>query len=205
MLGRMTHQRIVAIDFLVIAWVLLCLSLGVWAAKKVNSLGALGDGLVNAGESIGGVGEWVNGLADLPLLGEGIGAIGGEIEDLAASTAEKGEQGKDAIWAAALSVGILLTLLPTLPVLVFWLPVRISTERERASLRAALKAREPGVWEHLARQAADDMPYRELRALSADPWQDIRDGRYEVLARAEIDRLGLTLAAGEAPARSLRS
>lgn len=201
MLGRITHRRIVAIDVLVIAWVLLCLGIGIWATQKVNSLGALGDGLVDAGESIGGVGRWVNGLADLPFVGEGIGAIGDQIEDLARSTAEKGEEGKDAIWATALSVGVLLTLLPTLPTLVFWLPLRISVERERASLRAALTAGDPGVWEHLARQAADDMPYRKLQALTRDPWQDIREGRYEALARAEIDRLGLTPAAGEPPAR----
>jgi hypothetical protein len=196
----MTHQRIVALDFLVIAWVLLCLGIGVGAAKRINHLGTLGDGLMDAGESIGGVGGWVGGLADVPLIGDGIGTIAERIDGLAATTVEKGEQGKEAAWHAALAVGILLTLLPTLPVLVFWIPPRVSLERDRASLRAALRAREPGVWEFLARQAADDMPYRRLRSITDDPWEDVRRGRYEALAMAEIDRLGLTLDAGEGPA-----
>jgi hypothetical protein len=65
----------------------------------------------------------------------------------------------------------------------------------------SLKANEPGVWEYLALQAVDDMEFKDLRKISADPWEDIRQGRYEALARVEIDRLGLTLAAGEQPSR----
>ena len=64
-----------------------------------------------------------------------------------------------------------------------------------------MKENEPGVWEFLALQAADDMSFQELRKISADPWEDIRQARYEALARVEIDRLGLTLAAGEIPSR----
>jgi hypothetical protein len=201
MLGRMTHRRIVAIDVLVIAWVLLCLGLGIAVTKRINQLGAFGDGLVNAGESIGSVGDWVAILGDVPLLGGGIDAIAERIDDLAASTVEQGEAGKEAVWRTALGVGVLLTLLPTLPVLAYWVPVRVSLERERASLRAALLAGDPGVWEYLSRQAADDMPYRKVRAITEDPWEDVRHGRHEALARAEIDRLGLTFAAGDPPTR----
>ncbi|HEY6566258.1 MAG TPA: hypothetical protein VI341_01960, partial [Actinomycetota bacterium] len=64
----MTHQRIVALDFLVIAWFVLCLMLGVGAAKRINHLGALGDGLVSAGDSVSGVGDWIGGLEDTPLI-----------------------------------------------------------------------------------------------------------------------------------------
>lgn len=57
------------------------------------------------------------------------------------------------------------------------------------------------MWEYLALQAVDDMSFKDLRKISADPWEDIRQGRYEALARVEIDRLGLTLAAGGSPSR----
>ena len=176
MLSRMTHQRIVAIDFLVIAWLLVCVLVGVWAAKRINHLGTLGDGLIDAGQSISGVGDWVGGLDEIPLIGGGFGAIADRIDGLANSAVQKGEQGKEAVWRAALGVGIFLSVLPTLPILIFWIPARVSIERERNSLRAALRAREPGVWEYLARQAADDMSFRELRAKSDDPWEDIRQG-----------------------------
>ena len=202
MLSRMTHQRIVAIDFLVIAWVLFCLMLGVAATKRINHLGTLGDGLVSAGESVSGVGAWIGGLQDTPLIGGSIGTVAEKIDQLGTSAAQQGRAGKAAVWKAALGIGILITLLPTLPVLVVWIPARVAVERERSSLRAALKAHEPGVWEYLALQAVDDMAFRDLRKISADPWEDIRQGRYETLARVEIDRLGLTLAAGEQPTRT---
>jgi hypothetical protein len=202
MLSRMTHQRIVAIDFLVIAWVLLCLMLGMAATKRINHLGTLGDGLVSAGDSVAGVGAWIGGLQDTPLIGGTIGTIADRVDALGATTAQQGRDGKAAVWKAALAIGILITLLPTLPVLVVWIPARVALERERASLRAALQANEPGVWEYLALQAVDDMSFTDLRKISADPWEDIRNARYEKLARVEIDRLGLTLAAGEQPART---
>jgi len=200
-LSRMTHQRIVALDFLVIAWVLLCLMLGMAATKRINHLGTLGDGLVSAGDSVSGVGDWISGLEDTPLIGGTFGAVADKIDSLGSSTAQQGRNGKAAVWKAALGIGILITLLPTLPILVFWIPARVAVERERSSLRASLKADEPGVWEYLALQAVDDMSFRDLRKISADPWEDIRQGRYEALARVEIDRLGLTLAAGEQPDR----
>ena len=202
MLSRMTHQRIVAIDFLVIAWVLFCLMLGMAATKRINHLGTLGDGLVSAGDSVSGVGEWIGGLQDTPLIGGSIGAVADKVDALGASTAQQGRNGKDAVWKAAFAIGVLITLLPTLPVLVVWIPARVAVERERSSLRAALKADEPGVWEYLALQAVDDMAFRDLRKISADPWEDIRQGRYEPLARVEIDRLGLTPAAGAQPSRT---
>ena len=52
MLSRMPHRRIVVLDVLEIGWVLLCLTLGIAVAKRINHLGALGDGLVSAGDSV---------------------------------------------------------------------------------------------------------------------------------------------------------
>ncbi len=198
----MPHRRIVVLDVFVIGWVLLCLTLGIAAAKRINHLGALGDGLVSAGASVTGVGEWISGLQDIPLVGGSIGSIADKVDALGASTAQQGRNGKDAVWKAALSIGILLTLLPTVPVLAVWIPVRVGIERERTSLRAALEANEPGVWEYLAVQAADELSFRDLREISADPWEDIRHGNYESLARVEIERLGLGPAAGQQPVRS---
>jgi hypothetical protein len=197
----MPHRRIVVLDVLVIGWVLLCLTLGIAVAKRINHLGALGDGLVSAGDSVSGVGDWISGLQDTPLIGGSIGSIADRVDALGASTAQQGRNGKNAVWKAALGIGILLTLLPTVPVLAVWIPVRVGIERERKSLRAALEANEPGVWEYLALQAVEDLSFQDIRKISADPWEDIRRGRYESLARVEIDRLGLTPAAGQQPVR----
>jgi hypothetical protein len=201
LLNRIAYRRIVALDYLVIAWCLLCLLLGIWSAKRINQLGALGDGLVTTGNSISGLADWIGGLGDTPFVGAGFDIVAGSIGDLGESTAEKGQESKDAVWRVALVVGILFVILPTAPVLAFWVPARVSAERERRSLRDALRAGDPAVWEYLARQAADDLPFGRLQAISADPWEEIRQGRYEALARVELDRLDLTPVAGEPPVR----
>ncbi len=201
LLNRLAYRKIVALDYLVIAWFLLCLLIGLWSAKRINSLGALGDGLISTGQSISGVADWIGGLGDTPLIGAGFDLIADRIGGLGESTVEQGEQSKDEVWRVARLVGILFTLLPTAPVLAFWIPVRVSAERERRSLKAALQAGDPAVWEYLARQAADDLPFRQLQAISPDPWEDIRQGRYEALARVELDRLDLSPVAGDPPAR----
>jgi hypothetical protein len=201
-LSRMAHRRIVVIDVFVVAWVVLCLLLGVAATKRINRLGRLGDGLVSAGESVSGVGDWIGGLQDTPFIGGSIGAIADRVDALGTSTVEQGRNGKDAVWRAALWIGVLITLLPTLPVLAVWVPARVAVERERSSLRAALRANEAGVWEYLAMQAVDALSFRDLRKISADPWDDIRQGRYAALARVEIDRLSLAVPEGEPPSRA---
>lgn len=201
LLSRIAYRKIVALDYLVIAWCLLCLLLGIWSAKRINSLGALGDGLISTGKSISGVASWIGGLGDTPLIGAGFDVVAGSIGGLGESTAEQGQRSKDEVWRVARLVAILFTVLPTAPVLAVWIPVRVSAERERRSLKAALKAGDPAVWEYLARQAADDLPFRRLRAISPDPWEDIRQGRYEALARVELDRLDLSPVAGEPPTR----
>lgn len=201
LLNRLPYRRIVAIDYLVIAWFLLCLLLGIWSAKRINGLGALGDGLISTGNSITSLADWIGGLGDTPLVGAGFDLVAGQIGDLGESTAAQGQDSKDEVWRVARLVGILFTLLPTVPVLAFWIPVRVSAERERRSLRTALRNGDPAVWEYLARQAADDLPFRKLQAISADPWEDIRQGRYEALARVELDRLDLSPVAGEPPTR----
>jgi hypothetical protein len=187
----MSHQRIVGVDFLVLAWVVLCVWLGIAVGSRINDLQALGDGLIQAGDSVSGVGDWIANLEDIPLIGGGFGAIADRVDQLGQGAAAQGEAGKEAVFRAALGTGLLLSLLPTLPILAVWVPLRIRLERDRASLKAALRANEPGVWEFLALQAADDMSFRQLRAISDDPWEDLRQGRFRELAQAEIDRLAL--------------
>jgi len=201
LLSRIAYRRIVAIDYLVIAWFLFCLLLGIWSATRINRLGSLGDGLISTGNSIASLAEWIGGLGETPLVGAGFGLVADSVADLGESTARSGRESKDEVWRVARLVGILFTLLPTIPVLAFWIPVRVSAERERRSLRDALRAGDPAVWEYLARQAADDLPFRKLQAISADPWEDIRQGRYEALARVELDRLDLSPVAGDPPTR----
>ena len=53
--------------------------------------------------------------------------------------------------------------------------------------------REPWVDEVLARRALVHLPYRRLREISDDPIADLRAGRHEALAAAELEWFGLAV------------
>ena len=62
----------------------------------------------------------------------------------------------------------------------------------RAVRTAADQAGDDPVFaELLARRAAVQLPMRRLVAVSPEPWRDLAEGRFEPLARAELERLGV--------------
>jgi hypothetical protein len=79
--------------------------------------------------------------------------------------------------------------------LLLYLPWRLQLVRDRRAVGTALELAgdddREALMEVLARRAAARLPYRTLQRVSADPWEDIRSGRYEPLARAELARLGI--------------
>jgi hypothetical protein len=80
----------------------------------------------------------------------------------------------------------------------FYVPGRLAVERDRRSVRTALRNRDPALEELLAIRAIAHLPYRRLLAITRDPGGDLREGRHARLAEAELSRLGL---AESAPAR----
>lgn len=80
---------------------------------------------------------------------------------------------------------------PTLPLLALYLPLRASRIREVRAVRRAMQrpSGERVFDEFLARRAAERLPYGVLLAVSPDPWEDLKMGRYGPLADAELRRL----------------
>ena len=86
-----------------------------------------------------------------------------------------------------------VALVPSLPLVIGYLPPRLGRAREAAALRRLLieGAGNPALERFLAQRAVEHLSYRELRRVSATPWRDVEDGRYSSLADAELARLGL--------------
>ncbi len=91
-------------------------------------------------------------------------------------------------------LGIAIALIPLTPVLWLYVPARLTHRTDVGPLRRRLASEPPddGLTAYLAHRAVDRLPYRHLRALTDDPVGDLSAGRHDVLARAELDRLGLT-------------
>lgn len=187
---RIPQRSIVAIDLLVLTWTILWVVLGVTVGAFVARLGAVGEGLRDAGGAVREAGDAVDRLSDVPLVGEGFGAVASEIRTVANDTVERGRAVERDVDRLAWLVGASLALAPTLPILAVWVPPRVSRERERRALRRSLRSGDRVALAYLANRAVGSRGFRELLAVSDDPIRDLAAGRYEDLASLELDHLG---------------
>jgi hypothetical protein len=189
--SRLPQRSIVAIDLLIVLWTVAWLVLGIAVGTFVERLGAVGEGLEDAGRAIGRAGDAVDQLSDVPLVGEGFSTVAQEIRGIGRETAENGRSVEDDVDSLAVLIGAGLALGPTLPILAFWVPPRVSRERERRALRKSLASDDRIALAYLANRAVATRLFRELRKASDDPVADLTAGRYEALAALEMDHLAL--------------
>ena len=197
--ARIPQRSIVAIDVLVVLWTVVWIVLGVAVGTFVERLGAVGDGLEDAGQAIGRAGEAVGQLSDMPLVGEGFSDVAAEIQGVGRDTVTRGRSVEHDVDRLALLIGMSLALAPTLPILAVWVPPRVSRERERHALRGSLRRGDGAALAYLANRAVATRLFRELRAVSDDPIADLAAGRHEALASLELDHLSLRSSAPSAP------
>jgi hypothetical protein len=189
--SRIPQRSIVAIDLLVIAWTVAWIVLGVAVGTSVDRLGAIGEGLEDAGQAIGRAGDAVDRLSDVPLVGEGFSTVAQEIRGIGRETAQNGRSVEDDVDSLAILIGAGLALGPTLPILALWVPPRVSRERERHALRKSLRSDDRVALAYLANRAVATRLFRELQKASDDPVADLAAGRYDALAALEMDQLAL--------------
>ena len=189
--SRFPQRSIFAIDVIVVLWTLAWIVLGIVVGSFVARLGAAGEGLEDAGGGIVRAGDSVDSLSDLPLVGDSFDTIAGEIRGLGRDTSERGRSIRDDVDRLAVLVGAGLALGPTIPVLVLWVPPRLSRERERRALTRSLRSGDGLAMAYLANRAVATRGFRELQRVSDDPVGDLTSGRYEALAKLEVDHLAL--------------
>ena len=189
--SRLPQRSIVAIDLLVVLWTIAWIVLGITVGTFVERLGAVGEGLEDAGQAIGRAGDAVDSLSDVPLVGEGFSTVAEEIRGIGRETAQNGRSVEDDVDSLAVLIGAGLALGPTLPILAVWVPPRVSRERERRTLRKSLESDDRVALAYLANRAVATRLFRELRSASDDPVADLAAGRYEALAALELDHLSL--------------
>lgn len=189
--SRLPQRSVVAIDLLVVLWTAAWIVLGIAVGTFVERLGAVGEGLEDAGRAIGRAGDAVDELSDVPLMGEGFAKIASEVHGIGRATIENGRSFEEDVDSLAVLVGAGLALGPTLPILAIWVPPRLSRERERHALRRSLKAGDGTAMAYLANRAVATRLFRELRTASEDPVADLAAGRYEALAALELKHLSL--------------
>jgi hypothetical protein len=175
------------LDGAVVVWVLLWLWAGLTVGHEVRKLAGLGDTAGQLGTAVTAVGRTISGI---PVIG---GQAGGAVENAGRAATASARQARDDTRRLGLLLGLAIGLVPTLPLLLAYVPGRVVVERERRVVVRALAGEEAGATEELlAMRAIAHLPLDELRRVSLDPAGDLRAGRVAALADAELARLELS-------------
>jgi hypothetical protein len=194
----MTHfmpssRTLHVLDAALALWAAAWIALGVLIGINVRNLTELSNTVSEDGQAVATVGASLHSLEGVPLIGGQIGTDAAKVQRAGEATASSGRSTVSSIRALSVLLGIAVALLPTVPVMLLYLPARLARRREAAALRRALAvhADDRDFLTFLARRATDAVGYHELRRVSRTPWADVENGDCEALAQTELRRLGI--------------
>ena len=186
-------RTLVAVDVALAIWVTAWIVLAVLIGRELQGLGDLSDTVGSVGRAAEASGAALGLLGNVPVIGGAIDFPADQIREAGRSAQASGESSRQNIDALTALLAPAIALMPSIPIVALYLPARISRRREGEAVEAArLRAGEdPRFTELLARRAAYTLSYRQLSEVTAEPWSDLAAGRFDPLARAELERLGL--------------
>ncbi len=178
-----------ALDLLLILWTALWIALGVRVAHEVRGLAELSTTVGSVGRAMTSVADTLRGL---PLIGDQIAGPAQDVRDAGQDAVASARTARANARSVGDLIGVSIALIPSVPVLILYIPGRIAGARERRALElAVVEGPSPWLEELLARRALMHLPYRRLRRISEDPLADLRAGRTRALADAELEWFGV--------------
>jgi hypothetical protein len=172
-------------------WAVFWIAIAAYTAYEVAALRTLSHTVVKAGAATESTGHALSAIGRLPFVGSRISQLAAQAVAAGASARASGASTATTIDQLAVLLGIAIALIPTVPLLGLYLPLRISWRRDRNAVRRAI-ARwdgEPGLQAFLAQRAVAHLPFEELRELGYDGSPGSPPDAE--LAAAELHRLGL--------------
>lgn len=188
-----TGPALVLLDLLVLGCVLVFVYVGVLVHDTILELSVLTESVDTAGRAVDDTGQAI-GSIQVPLVGGAIGSVGREIQEAGQTVIGGAASGQATVERLANILGVVVALLPSLPLLLYYGPPRLGRSLEVNAVRSALDegAGDPLLERLLAQRAAVHLSFRELRRVSARPWEDLERGRFADLAAAELRRIGVS-------------
>lgn len=190
--------RITIPDVALALWAAIWIALAVAVVQNTRDVAKLGGTVSQTGAAISQVGGVIN---SIPLIPGDVSGAADSVQQAGASAEASGNDGEDAANRLGIYLGIAIAVIPSLPLIGLYLPLRLSRIREARVARRSLMrfGHDPRFQEFLARRAVDRLPYEEIMAVSEQPWDDMRRGRFRALAAAELNRLEIYQALPRTP------
>jgi hypothetical protein len=181
------------LDVVAVMWVALWILLALLVGREVRDLRELSDTVVTAGVAVEQTGGLLKTVGNVPFLGAQVSGVAEQVEEAGRSAQASGRDSRDSTENLSVLLALCIGLIPTLPLLGLYLPLRWAWTHEARAVRRALGNRpgDPLLEEFLAHRAVSNFSYDRLLAVSEQPYKDLEEGRYEALAGLELSRLGI--------------
>ncbi len=166
-------RRVFLLDAFAIAWMVAWITLGLLVVDEVRGLRALSVTAERTGRAVQQVGAALDAV-DLPFVGDRIDDAAKSVTAAGESTVASARRTRDSVSSLQMLLGLSVGLIPVSPILLIYLPLRITDVREQRALRA-LRARsrtDPELAALLAQRSLQDMSYRRLRDADGRPWAE---------------------------------
>src|SRR4051794_23612211 len=157
-------RRVAAPDFVVAAWAVLWIVLAIGVVQSTRDVAELGGTVSQTGSAVSQVGGLIN---DIPLIPGDVSGASSSVQAAGQSAEVNGAQGQDAANTLGIYLGIAIAIIPSVPVIGLYLPIRITRVRERrvAQRALALHGSDPTYQEFLARRAVEKLAYEDIMAV----------------------------------------
>jgi hypothetical protein len=190
---RSSARLIHVLDAVVVLWVAAWIVLAVLVGREVRNLRELSDTVVLAGVAVEDTADLVAQLENVPFIGGQVGDVTKRVREAGTSAQKSGRESRDSTEDLSVLLALSIGLIPTLPLLGLYAPLRLSWTHDARAVSRALEANadDPGLKQFLARRAVANLHYDQLLAVSSDPFADLEAGRFDALAARELERLGI--------------
>lgn len=180
------------VDRLLVVYLAVWLVVGVLIGVDIRRQAELSDQVTRVGTALADIGESLQVVSGLPLVGGNIDRLADRVLEAAGDVQRSGEDSRQSLERMGILVGAAFVAVPIMLVLPLYLPLRFAWRREVAAVETALRSADPASLDRLlAQRALATLPYEEVLALDRAPVGELSAEEARLLADAELARLGL--------------
>jgi hypothetical protein len=184
-------RRRPVVDALVLVWVLVWAVAGYTAGRALDRVSEVTRSAEGAGAAVVRTGKSIRDV-DVPVVGAAFKDAGNSVIEAGRAAQAQARESGSSVRKASILLGLVVWLVPSLPLLLIYGPARVARGRETRALRRLVLDHpdDPDLDRMLATRALAQLPYGRLRAMGS-PWADYGTGDYRALADAELAREGV--------------
>lgn len=128
----LVHLRIA--DVVVVIWAALWIGMGVAVYHEVRGLHDISETLVQTGRAVDRTGKALQALDGVPFVGDRVRGYALEIRTAGTSAVKSGRSSRGHIDSLSVLLGLAVGLVPTVPVLALYVPLRRAWRRGRLAV-----------------------------------------------------------------------